>query len=131
MTTRTQSILILDDETSVRESLAGWFEDREWAVTTATTAEEALDYLTRRRFDGALVDLRLPGMSGTEFIHRAHGQRPQLAFVIVTGSPSFRRSPEVAACDHVADELFSKPVFDLSALEQALCRQIERCRGRS
>ena len=71
------SVLVLDDEGVVRESLADYFEDCGWRVWQAASAEEALELLASESPGGVLVDIRLPGMRGmpssgrpTAFIRR-------------------------------------------------------------
>ena len=61
-------VLIIDDETSIRQSLKGFFEDYEFKVKTTSSAEEAIKTLKTETFDAAIVDLRLPGMNGDLFI---------------------------------------------------------------
>jgi len=122
-----KTILVLDDETAVRESLTDYFEDHEWRVLPAASAEEALDIVTQEKPDGAVVDIRLPGMDGNGFILEAARKHPDLAFVISTGSPEYLPPEAVGNVPQVSDTVFSKPVSDLAALERALRRQIEKC----
>ena len=123
----TRAVLILDDDDTVRESLAGFFEDRGWRVLSAATAEEARDVLSRESPAGAVVDIRLPGMDGNEFMRAASATHPRLAYVICTGSPEYLPPADIAALPQVSENVFTKPVVDLSTLEQELCRQIEIC----
>jgi CheY-like chemotaxis protein len=58
------SLLIVDDENVVRESLGKWFEEEGYLVETATSAREALLKLSSQRWDLALVDIKMPGMDG-------------------------------------------------------------------
>ncbi len=129
MSEPTKSVLILDDDETVRQSLAGFFEDRGWRVLSSGTAEEALELLERESAAGAVVDIRLPGMDGNEFMRAACGTHPRLAYVICTGSPEYLPPGDVAALSQVSGKVFAKPVVDLSALEQELCRQIDKNGG--
>ncbi|PCH61150.1 MAG: response regulator, partial [Gammaproteobacteria bacterium] len=65
------TILILDDEDVVRQSFVDYFEDNLWRVVQAETAEQALDLLETEQPEVALVDIRLPGIDGDEFIREA------------------------------------------------------------
>ena len=123
-----RSVLVLDDEVVVRESLADFFEDRGWRVWQAASAEAALDLLASEPPGGVLVDIRLPGMRGDAFIREAHRLHAALAFVIVTGSPELCRGG--AGKTYVQDlpatfpRIFEKPITDLAELERTLAQHI-------
>ena len=126
MSEQTQTVLILDDEEAVRESLADFFEDQGWRVLPAETAEEALEVLKRETPDGAVVDIRLPGMDGNEFIREACQRNISMVCVICTGSPEYHLPSDIAALPRMSEKVFVKPVADLAEMEEALCRQIEK-----
>ena len=64
------SILIVDDEESVRNSLNDWFTDDGYYVKTAENAKRALAILESEDFDIVLADLKMPGMDGLEMLKR-------------------------------------------------------------
>ncbi len=118
-------VLILDDDDVVRESFMDYFEDRGWRVLAAATAEEALNLLTHETPDGAVVDIRLPDMDGNAFIRETRRRNISMACVFCTGSPEYRPPDDIVALPQVCDQIFAKPVTDLSELEGVLHRQIE------
>ena len=120
-------MLILDDEESVRESLVDFFEDRGWGVLSASTSEEAFDLLKHEKVAGAIVDIRLPGVDGNEFMRVVSEIHPTLACVVSTGSPEYHTPKDLVDLPQVSKKIFSKPVVDLKDLEKALCVQIEKC----
>lgn len=120
MSGQSQTVLILDDDADVRGSLIEFFEDREWRVFWAATAEDALETLRRERIDGVVVDIRLPGMDGNGFIRSASKIYPNLAYLICTGSPEYHPPDDILALPNVCEQVFSKPVFDLFVLEDKL-----------
>lgn len=122
-----QTVLILDDDESVRESLVDFFEDRDWRVLPAATAEEAFKILEHEKPHCAVVDIRLPGMDGNAFMRAVSKTHPDLACVICTGSPEYRPPDDVVAFSQVSEEVFAKPVTDLAEVAEALGRQIEKC----
>jgi len=124
-----KSVLILDDDAAVRESLMDFFEDREWRVLPACSAEEALAELEYEAPHGAVVDIRLPGMDGNAFILEAARKCPAMACVIVTGSPEYRPPEDVVETSEVSASVFAKPVTDLISLEEALLRKIKKSRA--
>lgn len=81
------AILVLDDEELLRETLAIFLENNGFTVFQAISAENALAELSNRACQAVVVDIRLPGMSGLQFIEKAHVLWPQLKFLIYTGSP--------------------------------------------
>jgi DNA-binding NarL/FixJ family response regulator len=79
-------LLLLDDHEIVRDGLSSIIAqhpDLEIAAE-ARTAEQALLLLEQHRPDVAIVDLRLPGMGGAEFIARAREASPSTRFVVLT-----------------------------------------------
>ena len=60
------SILIVDDEQVVRDSLAHWFTEEGYEVEVAVSAPEALSKLAGGGIDLIIADIRMPGMDGIE-----------------------------------------------------------------
>lgn len=108
--------LVIDDESSIRESLTEFLEDFDFDVTPAESAEEALDLLSDKVFDVAVVDLRLPGMSGETMIVKAHEINPGMRFLIHTGSVDYRLSKTLTKIGMKPEHLFLKPLPDLTIL---------------
>lgn len=123
------TILILDDDEAVRESVRDFFEDRGWRVHAAATAEEALALLKHAAIDGAVVDIRLPGMDGNAWVRVVSERHPMLACVICTGSPEYHLPGDVTGLVQVSERVFFKPVADLGELARAVRDQIEKLRG--
>jgi len=109
-------ILIVDDEPSIRESLAEFLRDFGMLVSTAGNAEEGLALLAKQPFDLLIADLRLPGMSGDLMIPKAHRLQPDLRFLIHTGSIDYRLSNELLSLGLTAQQIILKPLADLTLL---------------
>jgi len=79
------TLLVVDDDRllrwAIRQALGG-----QARIRLAGTGEQALDLIRRgkRKFDGALVDVRLPGMDGLEFARRAKELLPDLKVFMMT-----------------------------------------------
>ena len=69
-------VLVVDDESCIRNSLVNYLEDRGCKVVSAESAEEALETLRTEAVDVAIVDIRLPGMDGNGLIFAAHEMLP-------------------------------------------------------
>lgn len=117
-------ILILDDEQILRQSLVDYFEDRMWLAVEAKSGADALALLKKERPVAAIVDIRLPGMDGNEFIREAYQRGFTMVFVICTGSPQYNLPDDLQALPCVANRVFKKPVADLSELEQEVIATI-------
>ncbi len=80
-------VLIVEDEPVVCAVLCEILADS-YECVAINTAEEGLSKLSRESFDVAITDVRLPGMSGEEFLLRAHESDPRLPVIVVTGADS-------------------------------------------
>lgn len=82
---RQPRVMLIDDEHQIRSVFLSYFEDYdEFSIATASTAEEALDDLEETPADLCIVDMRLPGMDGAQFIAKA--RKGCRHFLIHTGS---------------------------------------------
>ena len=104
------SLLIIDDEERIRQLLLDFFDDYdEFSTRACASAEEALAELERRPADLCIVDLRLPGMNGQQFIETAHARGLCRHFLLHTGSTDFGLSPGLAAIGVGPADIFLKP----------------------
>lgn len=113
-------ILVIDDETAIRDSLSAFLEDQGYLVDAVESAEEALLAIDNREYHLMVVDLRLPGMTGDQLIMTVHQQQPRTKFLIHTGSMDYRLSEELRAIGMDEQRIFSKPVHDLALLVDAI-----------
>ncbi len=116
------SVLIIDDDESVRVSLKFHFDDCGFRTHSVETAEEALDLMGEVHVDAVIVDLRLPGIDGMEFIRQASKSWPDAKYVIYTGSPVAIIPDEILTISTVSPRLFFKPISDLSELSDEIDR---------
>ncbi len=80
------TVLVVEDDPTSRYLLANLLKDMGYAVTSAATGDEGLDYLYSDAVcDVTLVDVVMPGMSGVEFIRRSRDARPSLPSILMTG----------------------------------------------
>ncbi len=122
------SILIVDDEPVVRESLEQWFADEGFQVQVVGNGREALQRAASHGpFDVALLDIRMPGMDGMELQAKLHEADPELAIIIMTGYASVETAVEALKAG--AYDYITKPV-DPDILLHAVGKAIEHNRAR-
>ena len=78
------SILIVDDEESVRDSLYNWFIEDGYRVECAENAKKALLMLESDQFDIILADIKMPGMDGLEMLRRIKAFRKESIVIVMT-----------------------------------------------
>ncbi|HTK95809.1 MAG TPA: sigma-54 dependent transcriptional regulator [Terriglobales bacterium] len=78
------AILIIDDETAIRESLETLLDLDGYSVETAENGEEGLARLAARPFDLVLLDFALPDMNGLEVLAEIRARDPQLSVIMIT-----------------------------------------------
>ncbi len=78
------SILIVDDEESVRDSLYNWFIEDGYRVACAEDARKAFMLLENDLFDIILADIKMPGMDGLEMLRRIKAIKPEAIVIIMT-----------------------------------------------
>jgi response regulator RpfG family c-di-GMP phosphodiesterase len=80
-----RSVLIVDDEASVRHLMRRWLESRGYSVAVASNADEALELLAETPTAVALCDLRMPGRDGLWLTDQLRREHPDTAVIIATG----------------------------------------------
>src|SRR6516164_2268734 len=101
-------LLIVDDELSVRDSLAKWFGEEGYEVATAESANQALTRVAEQVFDVALVDIKMRGIDGIELQRRLHEICPDMLVIIMTGYASVETA--VVALKNGAYDYVNKPL---------------------
>ncbi len=101
---REHSVLVVDDEPIVRESIRDWLTEAGYQVATAETGEEALELVATRDFSVLVVDLRLPGSAGIKVLEAVKSERPWIRTIVITAYPSAETAQEarrLGAVDYV------------------------------
>jgi DNA-binding NtrC family response regulator len=103
-----KTLLIVDDEKVVRESLRHWFEEAGYAVTTAEHAEAALEKFKNKRFDLCLLDMKLPGADGLELLKKIKSEDVRCIVILITAYASVASA--ITALKEGAYDYITKPV---------------------
>ena len=97
-------VLIVDDETKLREAIKEHLTLQKMRVLAASSAGEALLILSREVVDVVILDIRLPDMDGFEFLPKITHSHPAIAAIVLTGSVSVSaaiRSMKLGASDYL------------------------------
>ncbi len=121
------SVLVVDDDRTVRETLADYFGARGYVTRTAATAGEGRQAAAAHAPDVVLVDLRLPDASGLTLLEALRADDPELGVIMLTGHADVATA--VRAMQQGALDFLEKPV-DLEALDAAVRRAAELVRLR-
>lgn len=118
------SLLIVDDEESVRDSLYNWFIEDDYYVECAEDAKEALSIIETKHFDIIITDIKMPGMDGMEMHRRIKTLNKKSIVIIMTAFATVDTA--VQALKDGAFDYITKP-FDpdeLSHLIKNAAKQI-------
>src|SRR5947209_6622797 len=106
-TTHSGSVLIIDDEAAIRESLETLLEFEGYSVQSAATGEQGLARLGERPFDLVLLDFALPDRNGLEILADIRDRDPQLAVIMITAYGTVDNA--VRAMQNGANNFIQKP----------------------
>ena len=112
-----RSILVIDDEENFLTLLQWFLSQRGYEIVTASSAERALEVLSSRSFDFALLDLRLGTSDGLTVLEQLVKRLPKLNVFMMTAYPTVSSIKQ--AFDKGAVRYLTKPV-DLQELAKAL-----------
>jgi DNA-binding NtrC family response regulator len=118
------SILIVDDEESVRDSLYNWFKEDGFLVECVENAKKALQILESKSFDIILADIKMPGMDGLEMLKRIKTLKNEAIVIVMTAFATVDTA--VQALKDGAFDYVTKPFDpdDLSHLIRNATKQI-------
>ncbi len=103
-----KSILIVDDEKIVRDSLYHWFIEEGYEVTSAEDGETALKYFDKGKYDLMLVDMKMPGISGLDLLEKVKEIDPDCIFILITAFASVPSA--IKALKNGAYDYITKPI---------------------
>ena len=124
MTKDKASILIVEDDTNIRETINIILQQKGYNTDTARNGQEAIQKSKAKFFNIALLDIKLPDMEGTKLLTTMHETSPKMVKIMITGYPSLENAVE--ALNHGADAYVVKPVKPeklLALIEKKLEKQ--------
>jgi DNA-binding response OmpR family regulator len=109
------SILVIDDDEEIRNTISPILSDEGYLVETAKNGKEAMKASKKTPFDLALVDIKLPDIEGTELIKNLKEAQPKMAAIIMTGYPTIENA--IISINNKADGYILKPFYMPTLLE--------------
>jgi DNA-binding response OmpR family regulator len=118
------SLLIVDDEEDVREFAANFFRKRKVEVITASSGEESLEILEKKKPNLVLLDIKMSGIDGIETLRRIKEKDKNIKVIMVTG----RKPEDEGSCDKCQElgalDYVHKPL-ELDELERIVLKNIK------
>lgn len=115
------SLLLVDDDLQVLESMADWLRDQGFSIDTATGLSDAVERLTAKAYDLVLSDIRLQDGDGFDLLEQSLRRRPGTQVILLTGYGT--ADSAIDAIRAGAFDYLTKPLIDdelLMAIERAL-----------
>ncbi|MEK6679838.1 MAG: response regulator, partial [Nitrospirota bacterium] len=116
-------ILIADDEESMRFFLSEMIKKEGYLFETAVDGGDALSKIKRSSFDIAIVDLKMPKLSGMELLSEIKKVSPDTVVIIITAHGT--RNIAIEAIEKGAYDYFTKP-FDVNEMRIVIKRAVEK-----
>ncbi len=128
MNTEAGRVLIVEDEVNIRAGLREVTVKGGCQVTDVSNADEAIELLERDSFDLAILDIRMPGMSGVELLELIQQRWPSMAVILLTGYGTLESA--IAAVRAGAQDYLLKPASP-EEIRGAVRKALKRTRRRN
>ncbi len=126
VTKTTDKILTIDDDASLRQNISAYMEDGGFEVIEASNGVQGLEVFQKEKPDIVLIDLQLSGMSGIEVLDTLTKDYPQTPTVVM--STLDHMSDIIDSLKRGATDYVLKPIADMTVLEHAIAKSLERSR---
>jgi len=110
-----RTILIVDDDEIIRETIQDLLESKGYVVVTADTAKEGMEKLKAENFNLALLDIKLPDMDGTELLKKMHTIAPRAMKIMITAHGTLKNAMD--SLNFGADAYLLKPINEKELLK--------------
>ena len=118
-----ETILIIDDEPSVRESLASFFSDEGYRVLKAGDGRSGLDLFFKDHIDVVITDLKMPRKDGIQVMDEISTRSPDTPMIVISGYGE--KKDIIAALRMGAKDYITKPIEDLDMVHHVIRKVLE------
>ena len=112
-----EKVLLVDDEKEFLEIMSERMKTRDMEVTTATSAQQALEIIEKESFDAIILDFQMPGMDGMDALKAIKAKKPELQIILLTGYATIEKGVEAMKIG--ATDFIEKPA-DLEVLSEKI-----------
>lgn len=112
-----EKVLLVDDEKEFLEIMSERMKARDMDVTTATSAQQALEIIEKESFDAIILDFQMPGMDGMDALKAIKAKKPELQIILLTGYATVEKGVEAMKIG--ATDFIEKPA-DLEVLAEKI-----------
>lgn len=123
MSEKKVTILIVDDDVNLLDTLSDILEDKGFDVVTASDGPTAIEEVKKRHFDLALIDVLMPGMNGVETLRKIKAVDPEITVMIITGHTAIEGLVSEALLAG-ADGVLYKPL-DIDSIVEMISKHAE------
>jgi len=120
----TRKLLVIDDDTIVRQSVVAYLEDSGFNVIEAKHGHQGLELFQQHSPDLVLTDLRMPGMDGLHLLDEVHRLNADTPVIVISGAGVM--GDVVEALRLGAVDYLIKPLADMEMLVHTISRSLER-----
>ncbi|TYB30912.1 MAG: response regulator [Candidatus Mcinerneyibacterium aminivorans] len=113
-------ILLVDDNKSLSFGLKEYLQDYNMNVSIVNSAEKAFEKYKIDEFDVIIVDLRLPGMNGEDFILSCERKYNNLKYIIYTGSSDYTLKKELKNSANLSKNIIKKPLNGFKKIKKEI-----------
>jgi sigma-B regulation protein RsbU (phosphoserine phosphatase) len=121
-----RKILLIDDDTIVRESIAAYLEDSGFNVTEAEDGQKGFNLFLNEQPGLVICDLRMPKLDGLSLLRKISEKQPNIPVPVIVISGAGGMSDVVEALRMGASDYIVKPIVDMKVLEHAIEHCLER-----
>lgn len=114
-------ILSIDDEPSFIEMIKQYFEPRGYEIDVASEGEKGLEYVRTKKYDVALLDLKMIGINGDEIMKEIKIKCPETRVIFITAFSDSGKTRERLVSAGAYD-FIEKPITSLKALEELILK---------
>jgi two-component system response regulator HydG len=122
--TRQVRVLVVDDEPTLLKALEALLRRKGLDVTALESPIVATQKLAQEDFDVALLDVKMPELSGLELLHAVKHRRPEIEVVMMTGNATVETA--LAAVKAGAYDYLTKPFEDVEHVARVVAKAAER-----